>query len=1021
LLSTASVAAAAFILPSSAAAQTTTPPSTTCAVSTINATTFNCMNGTTAASTLTVTSGTFSSNNGALTLSSTDGNIAATAVAATNGVIQNTTAGQTGLTVSNSFAGGTINLSATGQAISAVGTGVDLISAGGPVTVTTGAITSTGNGTFALRGSGGTVTNITTGAITANSAGSSGIMLMGGGGAITLTTGAVTTANNAIVINNGADAITLTTGAVTTTEADAPAVSLTSTGAITATTGLLTTGGGNSAGLMVMGGAGAVTTTVAGARTTGAGSDAISITSAGPVTVTNTGTINVSGDNSVGIDVATTGTGAVNVTTGVVTSTAANVAADPSFAAVRVVAAGAAPVSVNVNGNITTTNGSGVWAQSAGTASVTVAQGVTVSGPTAITLGGTTGNTLVVNGTLTSTTASTPGFVLAVPGAPLNLTIGATGNISGPLAFTTGADAFTNSRTAGFTQSGALDFGAGNDTFTNSTAFTQNATVTLGAGNDSIVNSGTLNLIGTLDFGLGTDSFTNAAATATTTAGIVNLTGATTFLGLETLTNAGTFNQNFNLTMDDTVNAVTNSGTFNAFGTIDFALGADSFTNTATGIFNVQRGATTLLAVDAFTNAGLIDLRDGAANDTLNIGGSYTASGTGARLGIDVVGANNVNTADRLVVGGAIGGTTTVLANFVNPVIDPTGTIIVTAGAGTLAANAFVLGGTTSRGLINFGLENRGLNVFLVARPDEAVFDQLFAGRMANDMWYQSAEAYQSYAMSRRVDYGNDRKGPLGIWAQLYGGRDRFGDDSRQVNVFSTNLTTSNRFEQERRGAQVGLDFGAQNFIAGVTGGYQRAEGDTDFGTELVGEGYNYGAYLQFGAEQGLYAGLMVKRDDFDLRLTNNLIGSGLVSPESRSEGADGEIGLRFGGPGTINFDVGAGLSYVRTRVDDYNFGNVSFDNDRFTSTRGRVQARATFAGTLAPFIDGKVFREFGDANEVTVGSGALRAAIEDERRGTWARVEGGLGGGVGGGPLISGWVDLGDVRGWGVRGGFRF
>ena len=67
------------------------------------------------------------------------------------------------------------------------------------------------------------------------------------------------------------------------------------------------------------------------------------------------------------------------------------------------------------------------------------------------------------------------------------------------------------------------------------------------------------------------------------------------------------------------------------------------------------------------------------------------------------------------------------------------------------------------------------------------------------------------------------------------------------------------------------------------------------------------------------------------------------------------------------------------------------------------------------------MFREFGDAADVTVRSGALSTNLIDQKRGTWGRVEAGIGGGAGGGPLLSAFVGLGDVRGWGLRGGFRF
>ncbi|GAA4029120.1 hypothetical protein GCM10022281_05310 [Sphingomonas rosea] len=1153
LLGTASVAAAAFVLPSAAAAQ-----STTCTLAT--GTTYNCVNGTTAVSTVNVTSGTFSAT-APLTISSSTGNIVATATPVSGGVIQNVDniSTQNGLTLSNTFAGGSIQLNAANQAFLTSGIDVDAIdfsANGGPVTITTGNITTTGDNSYGVIGSGGTTTAITTGNISTTGGTASLAASVDGTGAITFTSGTVNSAGGGLVLTSSGGPVTLTSGAisanyqgayltgtgvsftgngVTTTNGDAVFAGATTgnvvlrTGAVSAanstatqkvainaatttgnidigtcptvtTTGDLTPGivansssgnivincgtisttGASSQGVLVGNNAqttGTVGVTVGGVTTTGANSSAIQINSAGPVTVANTGTINVSGDNSLGIDVATTGTGAVNVTTGVVTSTAANVAASPSFGAVRVVAAGAAPVSVTANGNISSTNGSGIWAQTAGAATVTVNSGVTVSAPTAVTLGGTTGNTLIVNGTIQSTTAGNPAYVVAGSG-PLALTIGATGTIAGPLAFTAGNDSFTNNRTAGYTQSGALSFGDGNDTFTNTTTFTQNAAINFGIGNDALVNSGVLNLNGTTDFGAGTDSFTNNAG------GTVNTTGALTLLGLETLTNAGTFNKTQAVTFDAGNTAVTNSGTFNLTGTMDFGAGTDSFTNAAGGTVNTT-GATTLLGLETLTNAGtfnqtaaltfdggnttvnnsgirntvgvtdygagtdafnnsgtvnvfggaasfvgleafnnqatgLIDLRDGAANDTFTIGGNYVAT-AGARLGIDVVGVNNLLTSDRLIINGTTTGTTSVLANVTNPVIDPIGTLVVDSLNNDITAGAFTLGGTTGIGLINYGLETRSGDVYFVARPGLAVADQLIASRLANDIWYQSADAYNAYALSRRVDYGNERKHPLGIWAQLYSSRDRSGDQDRTISAFSTTLTTDGRFKTHRRGAQGGLDIGLPNLLVGVTAGYEHARGDSAYATALEAEGYNYGAYAQFGAKQGPYAGVLLKRDTYDLTITNNVLGIAFSRPKGRSTGIDGEAGFRFGNPNGVNFDAGAGLSYVRSRVDDYSFGGVFFDNRTNTSTRGRLQARATFAGVIAPFVDGKVFHEFSDPADLRVASGSLSSDFADSKRGTWGRVEAGIGGGAGGGPLLSAWVDFGDVKGWGLRGGFRF
>ncbi|HEX8412533.1 MAG TPA: autotransporter domain-containing protein, partial [Sphingomicrobium sp.] len=110
----------------------------------------------------------------------------------------------------------------------------------------------------------------------------------------------------------------------------------------------------------------------------------------------------------------------------------------------------------------------------------------------------------------------------------------------------------------------------------------------------------------------------------------------------------------------------------------------------------------------------------------------------------------------------------------------------------------------------------------------------------------------------------------------------------------------------------------------------------------------------------------------------------------------------------------------VRTTLDNFTAGFIDFESDRFTSTRGRIGARLGWAGDWAPFVGAKLFREFGDDNDILVGSGSLSDTITGRGHGTWGKIEAGLGG-ASGRPLLSGWVNVGDVKGFGVRAGFRF
>jgi hypothetical protein len=77
--------------------------------------------------------------------------------------------------------------------------------------------------------------------------------------------------------------------------------------------------------------------------------------------------------------------------------------------------------------------------------------------------------------------------------------------------------------------------------------------------------------------------------------------------------------------------------------------------------------------------------------------------------------------------------------------------------------------------------------------------------------------------------------------------------------------------------------------------------------------------------------------------------------------------------------------------------------------------------GIWAPYVDAKLFHEFKDHDSIGITSGVLTDEIRARGRGTWGRLEAGLGAGPQGGPLLSLWGDFGNVKGFGGRAGFRF
>ena len=977
---------------------------------------------------------------------------------------------------------GAINASVAGAATTGVGNAV-VINGTGPLTfANTGAITTTGATSSGITIAGVTTATVNCGNVSTTGANSPAFVLAANG-ATNVNCGTVTTtgaASDAIVVSNTAGITTVTGTATSATGAGSRGIVVSSTapagGLVTVTTGTVAASGNavearsaGTSGVTVNANANVVSTAGAGVTLTTAGGSAIvnqvaasTITAAtdaikvnntvgGAITVNALGTLVANNGSGVFVNTSAASADPINVTTNIVRSTggagtwgsqvrASAGTGDITINSNGVMSSAGAPgtmfggilaltngtanrnVTVNVNANIGSPTDRSSAAQvlisgtssTAKTLAVNVANASIFGGPAAIqvTQNATSLGDIRIIGTGTGTldangpagigvnarilNAANPGNIL------VDLTQSVFGTVQGINAVTLGRGNVTVAARGGVTSTTgtAITAGSAGTTLVTIGAGTtvtglQGVSLQGGAGNTLVVNGTLRNTAGTAPYTLGASPFTLTLGSTGT------ITGPLVFTGF-----------------DDTFN---NQGTYVLPLLLDFGAGVDVLNNTGT-LSAALTGPAVITGLETFNNAGgLIDLRDGVANDVLTLSGTnYVASGN-ARLGIDVVGTGGVNTADRLVIGGTTTGTTTVLANFVNPVIDTTGALIVDSALNNLTAGQFVFAGNTSQGLINYAIQLRGGDAFLVSTPDARIFDTVLMGRQLRDLWYSSADAYNAYAAARRVDFGSERTNPVGIWAQLYGERQTSRDRTRNITAFGTPLTVSDGIRTNFRGAQGGVDFGASNFVIGLTGGYGRAEGTTAGLTDLTTEAYNYGAYAQFGMTNGLYAGVLVKRDDYRNRINNGNFQNGFASPRSHSTGVEGEIGLRTGGVSTINFDFGVGAAYVRTDTDTFNFGNIAFDANEATSVRGNAHIRATFAGKIAPFIEARGFHEFRDDNGYTLNSGLGSATIDGEDKGTWVRLEAGLGGGVGGGPLISAWVNVGDTRGYGLRAGFRF
>jgi hypothetical protein len=463
--------------------------------------------------------------------------------------------------------------------------------------------------------------------------------------------------------------------------------------------------------------------------------------------------------------------------------------------------------------------------------------------------------------------------------------------------------------------------------------------------------------------------------------------------------------------LTDNADTLNNGGLVNVIGTSDFGGGVDVVNNLAGGTVQSTNGAGVLANCETFNNAGTITMVDGAPNDTLTICGNYVGSGS-ANLGLDVGGGAGGLTADQLIVVGNSSGSTGVNFSLLpgSGIIDIDGVMVVDNG--TSANNAFVLGSINNTNpLLAFELEQRGADFFLTSAPTAAAFQPLSLAAGALDMWYQSADEVIS-----QTRLPHDPEG-FALWGQIYASRDSFGDKSDIQTIDGAEFNVNNRTRNRRYGAQAGADFGFGGGRLGVTGGYARNK--VRSAADLTIKGWNIGVHGQFGGDVGFHAEGLFKYDRYKINVRDGAFEG--ERSRLRETGVDGAIGYRLG-MGGASVDLNAGLSHVRSRLGAIEAFGFSYDYDRMTSTRGRAGVRAVFGEGLRPYVDATVLHEFDGKANVTLFDGVNNYDLDYSAKGTWVRLEGGIGGpSSGAGPILAAWADFGDKKGLGARLGFRF
>ncbi|MGE5567259.1 MAG: autotransporter outer membrane beta-barrel domain-containing protein [Parcubacteria group bacterium] len=464
-----------------------------------------------------------------------------------------------------------------------------------------------------------------------------------------------------------------------------------------------------------------------------------------------------------------------------------------------------------------------------------------------------------------------------------------------------------------------------------------------------------------------------------------------------------------------------NYGVWRTSGTNFLGDGATSVTNGSGGVIAID-GTTTLdfgLGANSFTNQGTIVFGSGA--DSLSTNGSptdrlqfsgpgYVASGSMAKLMMDVnfTGAGQAScaaavTADCFDLRGlSTSGTTSIVVNSLGGMGSLKPIVLVDVNGGTSAAGDFTLS-MDSTGYTDVGTSggiDTGLFVYRLAYDAATQRHELvpYAGAGAHTFALTGAALRSVWDtttgswFNRQADLQDtiaargSGSGP-GVWLKAAGGHVQRtykpgSDVGGDIKVFDDS------YSQSTKGLVGGIDFlnvqsGDQAWVAGVTAGKVKADVDFTVGSSKVkADGESYGAYASF-LSGGFFVDGIVNANKLDLKFD----GAGFSGVKAKADtlGWQAETGYRLSdSAGAIFIEPLLTLAYVTTDVKDLPIsGNLTVSFDKAKSFRGAVGARLGGKLELQNFIagmaiTGRVWDEFKGDNGIRLESGDQAMALTD-------------------------------------------
>jgi outer membrane autotransporter protein len=467
--------------------------------------------------------------------------------------------------------------------------------------------------------------------------------------------------------------------------------------------------------------------------------------------------------------------------------------------------------------------------------------------------------------------------------------------------------------------------------------------------NDVLDNAGVWNAIQQTDLGAGDDSIDNAVG------GTIRMHDASI--------NFGAYSESGN--------------SFDNRGTITVS-GSDN-------VIDMGSNPTTLLPAyaaqnpNAFNNAGVIDFRDGAADDVLTIAGDFSGNG---ELNVDVSGLQG--SSDMLhIYGDVIPGThDTVNLNFLGMPTTASSEIAIVTVSGNSAPGSFALGtvNNPNASFLNLGFSlhshldagNATDDVFSLAVDVTGLSDPgVLAASVVPGV--QSLMNSQVGTWRQRIGaIDKSDKGGASLWARLFQDKGTINPDHAAANFGQGG---NFGFDQNNSGSEVGADVGINDefsigVLAAKSDASQHLSGPRAGSSKITAD--TYGIYGTWISPSGFYLDGSYRWTSFTTKMSS---AAGGVQ-------VDGDAGT-FNVEASYAWTLEGGLKiepqfqYTHTNVsnvDQATVGLTRFQAQNGTAERGRlgVMLRKSYGdadkGTLwTPYASINAVHEFDGQNDYTI------------------------------------------------------